>query len=112
MEKSYKEPVTIVDAQSMGASITSGGFNVGGFPYVAIQGAFTTSDAVGTFSVEGSLDGSTWSAIGLSSTPTAASASDNFLIELAPTCAPILRLKYSRTSGTGTLTAKIFAKGA
>lgn len=112
MEKSVKEVVALVSAGDMSASITSGGFNCGGFPYVSIQGAFTTSDAAGTFSVEGSLDGSTWSNVPLSPAPVAASANDNFLIELAPATYPIVRLKYNRTSGSGTLNANIFAKGA
>lgn len=112
MEKSVKEVVSLVSSGDMSASITSGGFNVAGFPYVAIQGAFTTSDAVGTFSVEASLDGSTWTPLTLSASPSAASADSNFLIELAPLCAQAVRLKYARSSGSGTLNAKIFCKGA
>jgi hypothetical protein len=112
MEKSVKEVASLVTNGAMSANITSGGFSVAGFPYVAIQGAFTTTTATGTFSVEASLDNSTWTPLTLSSSPTAAGADGNFLIELAPLCAQAVRLKYTRSAGSGTLNAKIFCKGA
>jgi len=112
MEKSVKEVFALVTSGDMSADITSQGFNVGGFPYVAIQGAFTTSDGNGTFSVEASLDNSTWTPLTLTASPTAAGADGNFLIELAPLCAQAVRLKYARSSGSGTLNANIFCKGA
>lgn len=77
----------------------------------------TTSDAVGTFSVQASLDywpgnadivarTGNWVTLTLSEVPTLASASDTIMINLNQLPFRAIRLVYTRTSGTGT--AEIF----
>jgi alpha-D-ribose 1-methylphosphonate 5-triphosphate diphosphatase PhnM len=56
MENPSSGITTLLSAVSMGSSQTSGGYYVGDAEHVCIQGNFTTSDAVGSFTVEGSLD--------------------------------------------------------
>ncbi len=105
----------------MSASVTSAVTNIGNQDNIAIQIGFTTSDAVGVFSVQGSVDhvqddygnvqvAGNWVALTLSPTPVAASAADNILISLNQLPFPWIRLVYTRTSGTGTLSAYIAGK--
>jgi hypothetical protein len=111
MQNPSSDVVTLISAGALSGSITSGGYYVGDASSVCIQGAFTTNDAVGTISLEGSLDGSSWTDIPISPQPSVAGADTSFLLELPDTCLQSVRLKYNRTSGSnGSLTAKIFAK--
>lgn len=111
----------IITSASMGASVTSTVTNIENIDNIAIQIGFTTSDAVGTFSVQGSVDhaqdqngnvqvAGNWVALTLSPVPVAASAADNILISLNQLPFPWLRTVYTRTSGTGTLNAYIAGK--
>lgn len=104
----YRESTTIVSAQSMGADVTSVGYNCNTARYFAIEGSWTGTPN-GTFSVEVSLDGSNWNAVSLSSSPAATGAAGSFAIDFT-TNFPIFRVKYARTSSTGTLTVKVMAK--
>lgn len=114
--KNFLKNYKIIDAQSMGADVTSSVTNIQVIDNVGIQISFTTSDAVGTFYVQISADydahlgTGTWINLDLSSTPTAASANADYYLDLNQLSAPWIRLFYDRTSGTGTLNAYITGK--
>lgn len=113
----------VLSAQSMGASFTSSPTLVKNLDNCSYQIHFTTSDAVGTFSVEASVDYAidetvnkvtntgNWIPLQLSGgTPTAASANDDILINLNQVPFNAIRLKYTRVSGTGTADVYIMAR--
>ncbi len=113
-------PSQILTSQSLGASFSSPATNVLLLDNVAIQLNVTTSDAVGTFTVEGSLDhveangvisnAGNWVALNLSAVPTLSGSSTSFLLDLNQVSFPWIRVTYTRTSGTGTVNAYISAK--
>jgi hypothetical protein len=101
---------TIIDAESMGASITSDSQNldtVSGFAFHAVITG--SSSPVGTLTLEGSN-----SDIASEYTPfktfTVNSSSDTFLVNYDNPHFRFLRSVYTRTSGSGTLTATINGK--
>jgi hypothetical protein len=98
----------IVDGD-MSATLTSDSTDILNIDRVSYNLSFTTSDAVGTFSVEVSNDNSTWVTVALDTGVTAASADDEALIDVE-TAARYIRLKYARSSGSGTLQAHIVGK--
>lgn len=82
-----------------------------------------TGTPVGTFAVQGSVDyvaalpnasrvanAGTWTSLTLSPTPSAAGSADHVLIDLPALGFPFIRVVYTRTSGTGTLTMYISGK--
>jgi len=107
-------PFTLVAAVSMGGDITSTPIDVQNIDNVGLQVAWTSANAVGVISVQGSLDykptnpptAGTWYDLTFDPALTQP-ASDNggYLINLNQVPYTWLRLKYTRTSGTGTLTA-------
>ena len=103
------EHLTLFVDESMGATTTSASSNILHLDRVSYNLSWVTSDAVGTFSIEGSNDDSTWVTITLDTDITAASANDSALIDVE-TAAKYVRLKYTRSSGTGTLQAKLVGK--
>ena len=97
---------------SMGASITGPTTTIDVVDQICYQVAWTSSDAVGTISVQGSVDGATFYDITFD--PVLAQPASNnggYLINLALIPFPYVRLKYTRVSGTGTLTCTMSAKG-
>lgn len=79
---------------------------------ICYQCHWTSSSAVGVISVQGSVDGTTWDDITF--TPALAQPTSNnggYLINLALVPFPLIRLKYTRTSGTGNLVVYMSAKG-
>jgi hypothetical protein len=79
---------------------------------VCYQVAWTSSDAVGVISVQGSVDGSTFYDLTFSPILTQPN-SDNggYLINLGLIPFTYIRLKYTSTSGSGALTATMSVKG-
>ena len=102
-------PTKWLDAASLGASIASASRNVTYLDRASIEISATTSDAVGTFSVEGSASGSVWVPLSMA-TMALAGASKNILIDIHFTGLQLIRLVYTRTSGTGTVTVYMTAK--
>lgn len=103
-------------AKSMAASFTTAPTIVRYLDNCSYQINITTSNSVGTFSVEGSLDyevneangdvvvhAGNWIALNLSGgTPSAAAANDSILIDLNQLPYNAIRLKYtSSVAGTG-----------
>jgi len=95
--------------KSMGATFQTASTNILHMDRVGYQISFTTSDAIGTFSVEVSNDDTVWVALTLSAAVTAASSDDDAFIDVE-TAAKFVRLVYTRSSGTGTLQAHITGK--
>lgn len=79
---------------------------------VCYQVAWTSSDAVGVISVQGSVDGVTFNDLTFSPVLTQPN-SDNgsYLINLALIPFTYIRIKYTRTSGSGALTVSMSMKG-
>lgn len=116
------KPVLILNSVSMGANITSGAVEVKNQDNIGVQLHWTTSDGVGTFSVQISSDhfedtegnivvAGNWVTLPLSPAITAASANDDAYIDLNQMSAMYMRVIYTRTSGTGTVSAIVVAKG-
>jgi len=108
-------PGTAINGTSMGASITSDQVPLSFEDNVGLQVVWTGTPT-GTLDVQISLDPTNlgWQSIPSTSfVPTPAipsgSAGSNYY-ELMQTTAAFIRLVYTRTSGTGTLKAKITAK--
>lgn len=107
---------------SMGASVTTTPTHIAFLDSIAVQIDVTTTDAVGTFALQGSCDyvkgdaenaavTGNWINITLSPViPDAASADAHTLINMQQVAFPWIRLVYTRTSGTGTLAVTITGK--
>lgn len=119
--KNVLEPVLIASAQSLGASFNSTPTLIDFMDNTAYQINVTTSSAVGTFDVQGSLDyfpgnanqaavTGNWVNLGVSPVPTLASANDTILININQAPFRALRVSYTRTSGTGTCNIYIMSK--
>lgn len=115
-------PHVVIENGSMAASITSDVTIIQKLSFVSYQVVFTGTPT-GTFSVEvsndysinadGSVDNAgNWSAVTLTGSPVASGSSGNGFIDLDGISAYAVRLKYTRTSGSGTLNAVICAKVA
>lgn len=97
---------------SMAASITGPTTEIDIMDNLCYIVKWTSSDAVGTFSVEGSIDGTTY--VPLTFDPgLEAPASNNgaILININQAPFPKIRFVYTRTSGTGTLDVRLSGKG-
>lgn len=119
--KQVLTPFKIIDAVSMGASFTTDPVNIQFLDNVSIQLAWASADAVGTFEIECSndckVDGNgayvsgTFYALTFSpSLAQPSSDSQGYLIEINQSPHAWLRIKYTRSSGTGTANATIAAK--
>lgn len=97
---------------SMGASITGPTTYIDTADQVCYQVSWTSANAVGVISVQGSVDGVNF--VDLTFNPVLAQPASNnggYLINLALIPFPQIRLKYTRTSGTGSLVVYMSAKG-
>lgn len=103
-------PVKIVSSQALSANYNS--------PQIAVQYLdnvyFTvkwSGTPTGTFAVQGSGDGGlSWQNITIAPTPVASGAPDTAGIEINQAPMPLLRVAYTRTSGTGLLDIWVTAK--
>jgi len=104
-------PVKILDTGDMSTSLVSDVLNIQYMDNIGLQIVWTTSDAVGSWSVELSINGDDWTPITLSSPVNVAGTNDNAYLDLNQLSANLLRVVYTSTSGTGTCdvwtTAKI-----
>ncbi len=100
---------TIISAGDMSlASLTSTTINLDFKLIVAIQAVYTGSP-VGTLKLQGSIGGTSWSDISGSST--AITTSGDVLYNITDIGYRYIRAVYTKTSGTGSLTVEINAKG-
>ena len=106
------QPNPALVSGSMSADITGPVTQIDKIDQVAYQVSWTSTTAVGTISVQGSIDGVNF--IDLTFNPVLSQPSSNsgsYLINLSLLPFPLIRLKYTRTSGTGALTVYLSAKG-
>lgn len=97
---------------SMGANIIGPVTNIDKVDQMCYQVVWTSSNAIGTISVQGSVNGTTFE--DLTFNPVLAQPASNngsYLINLALIPFTYIRLKYTRTSGTGSMTVYLSAKG-
>ena len=104
--KSVLKPYAVVTNGDMSSDVTSSVTDVTPIESVSYQIVYTGTPT-GTFTVEGSHDEVTWEALVLSADILAAGSADNHLINLTDLGFPKIRLKYTASSGTGTLNATI-----
>ena len=107
--KSILRKYCIFNAASLEATLTSPITSIEYLDSPCIQLQWTTADAVGTFRIEASIDCEVWTAIdGIA--PVVNKANDHTLINLPLLACPFIRVVYTRTEGTGTLTGYVSAK--
>lgn len=110
-----------LNGQSLAASFNSSPTNIEFLDNVGYQLNVTTANAVGTFSFQVSLDynqdsqgnvqnAGNWVDLPLSTTPTLASADVTVMFDGNQIQAPWIRVAYTRTSGTGTVTGYVSGK--
>jgi len=105
--------IVLLDAGSMGATISSAPLEIKGYTSASIHFKWIglSGSAIGEFKIEASPDGITdWKDMGISITG-AASDNSNDLVDFQRIGVPYIRLTYTRTSGTGTLTVTGNKKG-
>lgn len=102
-------PYTVVTNQTMASAITSLPTVVLGMDNASYQVTYSGSP-VGAFTVESSNDGASWSALVFSTTVDTTTASSPFLINLNQLPYAQIRLRYTPTSGSGTMNAIVVAK--
>jgi hypothetical protein len=77
---------------------------------VAFQAVWTGTSPSGTVTLEGSLNGTTWSTFG-ASTISVTGASGNGLVNFSPAGMPFVRVTYTHVSGTtATLAVSVSTK--
>ena len=100
----------IVDG-NLGADITSDEIKSENLDKLNVFVSWTGSSPVGSLIVQGSVDGSTWSDIGVTEpTITGASGSGFVICDSSKVCWKRMRLFWDFTSGTGTVQAWIHAQ--
>lgn len=100
----------IITTGSMASSITSTSYDVSEVNNVAVQAVWSSgSTPVGTTTLEASLDDTNYTEITDSSLAVSGNSGSNFYNIQDPGYR-YLRLKYNRTSGSGTLNVKISGK--
>lgn len=121
--KNVLTPQEISINQTMAASFTSPATMVPYMDNVAYQINITTTNSVGTFAIQGSLDYNkdpttgvvtnpgNWITLTLSGTPAAAGANDQILISLNQVPFNAMRVAYtSTTAGTGACNIYVMLK--
>lgn len=103
-------PVAVVTApKSMAADFNSNSSTWENQEAISYQIDWTTSDSIGVFYLQTSLDGTSWVDVGACGT--VASANDTSIVEYAQSGAYLTRIRYdATTAGTGTCSIKVSAK--
>ena len=95
-----------INAQSMASTITGPSCSLTDLPKYCFQTVYTgCTNAVGTFQIQGSNDNTNWVPItGATVTLSTFTGSDTDLYEIIQASYYYVRLVYTATSGSGTLT--------
>lgn len=108
--KSVIKPYQVLTNGDMTGNVSTLVSDVESSDNVAYQVVWT-GNAVGTFAVEGTVNGIDWEELDLGTPgPEAASVADSFLVSLKGVPYSKLKLTYSATSGSGSLNVWIMAK--
>lgn len=108
--KNVIKPYHLLTDGDMSADVTSSAVNVTYTDNIGIQLSWTGSSPVGNFYVQGTIDGSTWTALDFGTIPTAGGAAGDHLLNMNNLPYEQIRVFYDRTSGSGTLQAWVMAK--
>lgn len=109
-QKAVIKPYQVLTNGDLSGAVTSLPTDIESMDDVAYQVVFT-GNAVGTFSVEGTINGTNWEALNLGDPgPQAEGTSGSFLVSLGLVPYAKLRLSYSAVSGTGVVNAWVMAK--
>lgn len=111
----------ILNGVSLGASFSSVPTNIEIMDNISYQMNITTADAIGSFTIEVSDDynqdsqgnvitAGNWITLPISDAMDVAGASDLIMFDGNQISQPWIRLKYTRTSGTGSVTAYVTGK--
>lgn len=99
---------TLINAASMTADVTSIPIEIGGIRGVSISAVYSGSPN-GTIKLQASVDsGTNWSDVASSSF--AISSAGVFIWNYDPVAVPLLRVVYTFSSGSGSLTVTVFKK--
>ena len=107
--KNTSHSFSVITAGSMAGSLTSSTTNVAYTDNVGYHCVWTGTPT-GTITVEASIDGTNWDSLTLSPTISTGGAASSTLISLNQLPYELVRLKYTRTSGTGTLNVVVMTK--
>lgn len=116
-------PAIVINAVSMGASITSSPTIIQKLSMINYSVSWAGTSPVGVITVQASDDyalnsdgtvktAGTWNTLPLSDTCDVSGNTGNGMIDIDQLAAYAIRLVYTRTSGTGTMSAIISAKVA
>lgn len=104
MSKKVMFPVQIIANVSMGASVTSPVIDASYQDNVGLEIAWTSANAEGTITIEASNSGDTFYALTFDPALTQPSSNNGgYLVNLNQFPYAFYRVKYTRSSGTGTL---------
>lgn len=111
--RKYLPPYKIVTDGDMSANITSTVTEIKYLDQISIQITSVNTNAIGQFSIEGSLDNLTFVPITLSPTIAATTSGNNdaIIVDMKLLSFPYIRVKYTRTSGAGICQVYISGKG-
>jgi hypothetical protein len=109
MRKNNLNNIPLIPDGDMSGSLTSPAIDIRWFDNLIMYISFTGTPT-GTFAVETSGDQVTWFDLTLSPVPAAAGAANTIRIQFTQLGDSYIRLKYNRTSGTGTLKATLAGK--
>ena len=107
------EPYHILVNGDMTGDLTSASTDIKYLDNFAIQLNFThptSFTAVGTFTVEASVDGATWVTLNIAPAITCSASTGSHLININQIPYALIRVKYAHTSGTGLLNIYFEAK--
>lgn len=108
--KSVIKPYQVLTNGDMSGDVSSLASDIESSDNVAYQVVWT-GNAIGTFSVEGTVNGVDWEALDLGTPgPEAGGVADSFLVSLKGVPYAKLKLTYNSTSGSGNLNVWIMAK--
>jgi type 1 fimbria pilin len=106
--KDFIGPITLVSGQSLATSFSSASTACKRFSRIAYQVTWTGT-AVGTLIAQGSLDNQNFSDLDMNQI-VLNNASDSGVLDIQTTAIPFVRLNYTSTSGTGSMTILVSAK--
>ena len=105
--KNVLTPFHLVIGGDMSSSITSATTNFQYLDNIGLQLIYTGAP-IGTITLEASLDGATWSTLDVG--PVVVNGAGSDLVTLNQLPYNQMRIKYNKTSGTGSLDAYITSK--
>lgn len=109
MNKNVLKPIILLAGGDLSqATVTSSALQMQFLDNVSLQ-LNGTGTPTGTFDLQGSLDQTNWVSITLPSAAAFAGSATSILMDLNQLSFPYIRIVYTRTSGSGTLT--IYASG-